>query len=165
MRLTRHTDNALRCLTFLALREDRGATATEIAARMGMSRDHLFKVVAHLAQHGIVVTQRGRDGGVRLAKPAHQITVGHVVRETEESFALVECFTPETNQCPIAPACVLAGTLDRALRAFLDVLDQVTIADLVARPRALEQLLTAPPSASARVKRARRAGPRTRGSR
>ena len=143
MRLTRHTDNALRCLTFLALHPDEAVTAGQVAERMHMSPDHLFKVVARLGELGYVETQRGRSGGVRLARPASRIRVGRVVRDTEESFALVECFTPETNQCPIAPACTLASTLDRALKAFLAVLDDVTIADLVEQPRRLQRLLEA----------------------
>lgn len=141
MRLTRHTDNALRCLIFLATHPERPATAAEIATRLRMSTDHLRKVIASLATLGYVHTQRGRAGGVLLGKPAERVRVGQVVRETEESFALVECFTPDTNTCPIAPACVLATTLDRALRAFLAVLDEVTLADLVRHPRRLEQLM------------------------
>ena len=142
MRLTRHTDNALRCLTVLALHPDQAVTAAEIA-RMRMSPDHLFKVVARLAELGYVKTQRGRTGGVRLARPANRIVVGRVVRDTEESFALVECFAPDTNECPIAPACTLARAQDRALKAFFATLDEVTLADLTAQPRRLEQLMRA----------------------
>jgi Rrf2 family nitric oxide-sensitive transcriptional repressor len=141
MRLTRHTDNALRCLTALALDPEHTLTTTAIARRMHMSSDHLFKVVAHLAELGYVETQRGRHGGVRLAKAPAQVLVGRVVRDTEESLALVECFSPDTNECPIAPACVLASALDRALKAFFAVLDEVTLADLVRQPRRLERLL------------------------
>ena len=141
MRLTRHTDNALRCLTLLALYTEKPMTAAEIARRMRMSPDHLFKVVARLSELGYVETQRGRNGGVKLARPAEKIRVGRVVRDTEESFALVECFSPESNQCPIAQACVLADTLYRALNAFLAVLDEVTIEDLVQHPRRLQRLL------------------------
>ena len=143
MRLTRYTDNALRCLTLLALHPQEAVTVSDISRRMRMSEDHVFKVVRGLAGGGYVTTQRGRSGGVTLALAAEKIRVGDVVRRTEENFRLVECFDPETNQCPIAPACVLAGTLDRALAAFLAVLDEVTVADLVAHPRRLERLLTA----------------------
>ena len=141
MRLTRYTDNALRCLTLLALSPDEPLTASEIARRMAMSQHHLFKVISGLAGLGYVETRRGRLGGVILARPAEHIRVGRVVRDTEETFALVECFSPETNECPIASACELARTLDRALSAFLAVLDEVTVADLVAQPRKLERLL------------------------
>jgi Rrf2 family nitric oxide-sensitive transcriptional repressor len=141
MRLTRYTDNALRCLTYLALHAEAPVTVGDIARRMRVSEDHLFKVVGQLAQLGYVETTRGRSGGVELARRPEQVTVGAVVREMEDNMALVECFNPETNQCPIAPACVLAGTLSRALEAFLEVLDGVTLADLVRQPKRLERLL------------------------
>jgi Rrf2 family nitric oxide-sensitive transcriptional repressor len=141
MRLTRYTDNALRCLTYLALHDGKPARAAEIAKRMGMSEDHLFKVIAGLAAAGYVETQRGRGGGVRLKRGASAITLGEVVRSTEGSFALVECFDPDCNTCPIAPACQLAPALDRALNAFLAVLGGMTLADLVRQPRKLEALL------------------------
>jgi Rrf2 family nitric oxide-sensitive transcriptional repressor len=143
VRLTRHTDYALRCLILLALHPGEPRTVTDIARRMRISEDHLFKVVHRLAAEGFVTTQRGRTGGVRLARAPERIVVGAVVRRLEESFALVECFTPETNECPIAPACALAKTLHTALRAFLAVLDEVTLADIARRRIVLERLLTA----------------------
>ncbi len=144
MRLTRHTDNALRALIYLGIHADEApARIADISRRMGMSEDHLAKVVARLAQLGYVETLRGRDGGVRLAQPPAKIIVGAVVRATEDNLNLVECFDPETNQCPIAPACALAPALDEALTAFLNVLDNYSLADLVAKPRALTRLLVA----------------------
>jgi Rrf2 family nitric oxide-sensitive transcriptional repressor len=143
MRLTRHTDNALRSLIFLALQGEDPCRITDIARRMGMSEDHTAKVIARLSELGYVDTLRGRTGGVRLARPADQINVGEVVRATEDNMALVECFDPETNQCPIAPVCGLAPALDEALGAFLGVLDSYTIADFTERPRALTRRLIA----------------------
>lgn len=144
MRLTRHTDNALRALIYLGIHsDDAPARIADISRRMGMSEDHLAKVVARLAQLGYVETIRGRDGGVRLAKSPAEIIVGDVVRATEDNMNLVECFDPATNQCPIAPACALAPALDEALSAFLAVLDKYTLADLVSKPRALTRLLVA----------------------
>jgi Rrf2 family nitric oxide-sensitive transcriptional repressor len=141
MHLTRYTDNALRCLTLLALEPGRQATVPDIARRMRMSEDHLFKVVGSLSRFGYVDTVRGRGGGVRLARAPEAIVVGRVVRELEDNFTLVECFNPEENQCPIAPACALARALDRALRAFLAVLDEISLDDLVRQPRKLSRLL------------------------
>lgn len=144
MRLTRHTDNALRALIYLGIHSDEApARITDIARRMGMSEDHLAKVIARLAQLGYVETIRGRDGGARLAKPPEEIVVGEVVRATEDNLNLVECFDPATNRCPIAPACALAPALDEALTAFLSVLDRYTLADFIAKPKSLTRLLVA----------------------
>jgi len=143
MRLTRHTDNALRSLIYIALHDEAPSRITDISRRMGMSEDHAAKVIARLADLGFVITLRGRTGGVRLARPAAEINIGQVVRATEDNLNLVECFDPVTNQCPIAPACALAPALDEALNAFLGVLDRYSLADLTAKPRALERLLIA----------------------
>jgi Rrf2 family nitric oxide-sensitive transcriptional repressor len=143
MRLTRYTDNALRALIYIGLHDSVPARITDIARRMGMSEDHTAKVIARLAELGFVATSRGRAGGVRLARAAHEINIGDVVRATEDNLTLVECFDPSTNQCPIAPASALAPALDEALTAFFSVLDRYTLAHLVAKPRGLQQLLIA----------------------
>ncbi len=143
MRLTRFTDNALRALVFLALDPETPSTAREIATRMRLSEDHLAKIIQRLVALGYVETTRGRGGGVRLARPAREINIGRVVRECEDNLNLVECFAPESNQCPIAPVCGLAGVLDEALRAFLAVLDRKTLADFTAHPGAIWRLLPA----------------------
>ena len=76
-----------------------------------------------------------------------------MVRATEDSFALVECFDRERNACVISPACGLRGVLDEALRAFLAVLDRYSLADLVANPgsvRRMRRLLSDPLAIEAR---------------
>ncbi len=145
MRLTRFTDNALRCLLLLGLEPERCITVNEIANRMNMSYEHLVKIVHRLAELGYVETVRGRHGGVRLGKPATDISLGIVVRQTEENLALAECFDPEHNTCPISSACRLAGTLDDALHAFLAVLDEKTLADILEPRAALVPLLVRRP--------------------
>jgi Rrf2 family nitric oxide-sensitive transcriptional repressor len=143
MRLTRHTDYALRTLSFLALHPDGSERITDIARRMGMSEDHCAKVVARLAALGYVETMRGRVGGVRLARAPGDIIIGDVVRATEDNLTLVECFDPLTNQCPIAPACALAPAMGAALDAFFQVLDRYTLADVTARRHAIRQHMLA----------------------
>ena len=74
----------------------------------------------------------GRSGGVSLAREAHQIRIGEVVRSAEVNLRLVECFDPKTNGCPIVAVCELKPVLAQALEAFLSVLDRYTLADLLA---------------------------------
>jgi Rrf2 family nitric oxide-sensitive transcriptional repressor len=148
MRLTRFSDNALRCLVVLGLAPTECITVHVIAMRMNMSYEHLVKIVQRLAELGYVETVRGRHGGVRLAKPATEIRLGKLIRQTEENLTLVECFDPEHNTCPIAPACELAGVLDRALAAFLAVLDEKTLADALQPREQLVSLLRSQPEVS-----------------
>ena len=135
MQLTRYSDYSLRVLIYLALDPERLVTIEEIAQSYGISKAHLMKVVHQLGLNGYVETVRGRGGGLRLARRPEEITVGEVIRSTEENMALVECFDPESSQCAIEPACGLRSVLHEALAAFLAVLDRHTLGDLVARRR------------------------------
>jgi len=133
MRLTLHSDYSLRVLIFLTLKRGQQATIPEIAQAYQISRGHLMKVVHELGKLGYVATLRGRGGGLTLGKPAGSIRIGDVLRKTEDSLALVECFTkPEPGAgCRIEGACRLKGVLAEAQRAFFDTLDKYTLADLV----------------------------------
>lgn len=141
MRLTAYTDFSLRVLIYLALNPDRRPTIAEIAGRYAISRAHLMKVVRHLGLNGYVETVRGKGGGLTLARPLERVTIGEVVRQTEPDVALVACFDPGAPVCVIAPACRLKGKLAEARAAFLKVLDDCTLAEVVANRAALEMLL------------------------
>lgn len=130
MRLTHHADLALRVLMHLALSGDRRVTIQEVSEAFRISRNHLMKVAHQLAGLGYVESTRGSGGGIRLGAAPEAIVIGRVLRDMEPDFGLVECFRPE-NRCIITPACALPRMLDEALRAFLDVLDGYTLADLV----------------------------------
>lgn len=140
MHLTLHTDYALRLLMYLGLNPQRRCTIEEVARHYGISRNHLMKVALTLTQEGFVDSLRGRNGGLRLARLPAQVNVGAVVRKTEDSFALVECFEPATNTCPIARACLLKQPFAEAVQAFLAVLDRYTLADLLGNPGALRSM-------------------------
>lgn len=115
---------------YLALNESRRSTIREISEAYGISRNHLMKVVQRLAVLGYVDSTRGVGGGLSLGRPADDIRLGRVVMDMEPDMALVECMRPD-GQCAISSACRLAGALDRALAAFIDTLNQSTLADLV----------------------------------
>ncbi len=141
MRLTLHTDYALRLLTCLALKPGEIVTISDVAESYGISRNHLMKVAHELGRAGFVETLRGRGGGLRLSRMPEEIVIGDVVRAMEEDFCIVECFAAETNRCRIGPAYRLKHLLKEALDAWLAVLDEATLADLVARPKPLRRLL------------------------
>ena len=134
MRLTFHTDYALRLLMLLALEPEELHTIEAVARRYDISRNHLMKVAQTLAKAGLIDSLRGRGGGLRLARAPEEINLGTVVRATEDSFVLVECFNRERNNCIVTPACGLRGPLQEALDAFLAVLDGYSLRDLVKNP-------------------------------
>jgi Rrf2 family nitric oxide-sensitive transcriptional repressor len=136
MRLTLHTDYALRTLIYLGLRRDRRVSIREIAEAHRISENHLVKVVHNLGRGGFLETTRGKGGGLRLARPPEEIRVGDVVRFTEEDMALVSCFQApaEGGGCALINVCRLQSLLGESLNAFMAVLDSQTLAGLLMPP-------------------------------
>lgn len=141
MRLTLYSDYSLRLLMYCAQHPDRLVTIQEVAGCYRISRNHLMKVAYQLGCKGYLETVRGRGGGLKLARPADKVGLGAVLRDTEDDFALVDCFEGGTNLCPITPACRLKGALGKALKAWFAVLDEYTLADLAGKHPALTRML------------------------
>jgi len=135
MQLNRFTDYAFRVLIYTAVHRDERCTSEAIATAFGISRHHLVKVVNELQHLGYLETSRGRTGGFRLARAPARIRLGDVVRGTEGTLAVVECFDQKVNMCPLTRACGLKGVLGEAFEAFFAVLDRYSLADLVAEPQ------------------------------
>jgi Rrf2 family nitric oxide-sensitive transcriptional repressor len=140
MRLTKFSDYALRVLLLAAAANGRSLTIEETANAYGISRAHLKKVVLLLARTGYLNGIRGRSGGFTLVRAPDQISLGAVLRVTEPDFALVECFSVE-NTCRITCQCRLPQVLNKALNAFLAVLDEHTLQDVLADPGAFTAML------------------------
>ncbi|WP_322630233.1 RrF2 family transcriptional regulator, partial [Paracoccus rhizosphaerae] len=135
MKLTRYTDYALRALIYLAANDGGLASIRQIADAHGISQNHLMKIVQDLGSAGFVKTVRGRHGGLQLARPAAEITIGQVVRHTEDDGAMVDCST-----CRIAEGCGLPTVFAEAREAFLTVLDRCRLSDVARRPDAFRHL-------------------------
>ena len=142
MHITRYTDYSLRVLIYLAAEGDRLATIQEIADSYDISKNHLMKVVHQLNKKGYIETIRGKKGGMRLHMAPQDINIGILVRETEQDLSIVECFSSK-NACKITPVCGLKSMFGEALKAFLEVLDRYTLANVIQdhhRPQLLRLL-------------------------
>jgi len=146
MHLTTYTDYCLRVLMYAGTKKKSLCTIDELAAKYQISRNHLMKVVFQLGKMGYLVNIRGKGGGIKLARKADKINLGDLIRKTEENMELVDCFR-EKGVCPIDSVCVLRRILNEALSEFLAVLDQYTLADLLAPRQRLSRLLGIPVSA------------------
>lgn len=132
MKLTSYTNYAMRSLQLAALKSPELLRVDDVAKIHNLSRPHIMKIVHELGKAGYLETVRGRGGGFRLARPAHEIVVGDVVRITEGPLDVVECFNPDKNTCPLIGVCILSRKIQEATAAFMAVLDDLTIADIAA---------------------------------
>ncbi|MBB4010155.1 iron-responsive transcriptional regulator RirA [Allorhizobium taibaishanense] len=137
MRLTKQTNYAVRILMYCAANKDHLSRIPEIAKAYGVSELFLFKILQPLNKAGLVETVRGRNGGVRLGRAPEKISLFDVVKVTEDSFAMAECFEDDGDvDCPLIDSCGLNSALRKALNAFFAVLAEYSIDDLVkARPQ------------------------------
>ena len=131
MQLTSYTDYSLRALLYIGKHPDRLVTVSEITEHYGVSRNHMVKVVHNLGAHGFIQTVRGKSGGMRIAKKPEEIFIADVVRLTEPHMNIQECFSRETNTCPLIDNCNLMGVLYKARQAFMKVLEEQSLADML----------------------------------
>ena len=138
MRLTRQSSYAIRTLVYCAVNAPNLSHIADIARAHSISELFLFKLIKPLVEGGLIETVRGRKGGIRLGRPAAEITLLDTVKLTEENFAMAECFEGGGDVlCPLADACDLNAALREALGAFFDVLDGYTIADLAGKRKSI----------------------------
>lgn len=140
MQLDKFTDYALRVLVTLAVREPERLSTSAIAQIFGLSEHHLAKVASRLVRDGFVISERGRGGGLKLARLAADTNIGTVVRTLKADSPVVECFG-SNQSCRIMPACGLRTPLQNAQEAFFAVLDKYTLADVTRSQRLLAELL------------------------
>jgi Rrf2 family transcriptional regulator, iron-responsive regulator len=140
VRLTRQSNYAIRTLVYCAVNQPGLSRVADIAKAYAISELFLFKLIKPLVESGLLETVRGRHGGIRLGKPAADITLLETIQLTEENFALAECFEDGAD-CPLIGECDLNGALREALGAFFTVLQGYTIADLAHKKRSLRERL------------------------
>lgn len=148
MRLTTKTNLAARVLMACAFNRGKTLRTSDIAQVSNASLNHLLQVVNGLQAHGFIETLRGRYGGLRLARPPEQVSIGAVFRIFEAGHPFAECFDAETNTCPLSTECRLRGYIARAVEAFYHELDMVTLEDLTRGNCGLEALLNVPETLS-----------------
>ena len=139
VRVTKHTDYALRALIFMAVRPKQRVTTQAIADAHDISLAHLQKIVRALAEGGWIELTRGAGGGAQLAREPGDISIGEVMRSLDDLDGLIECFTSETDNCVLSPACRLKSALRGAQEAFYAHLDELTLAEVI-RGRAAGKL-------------------------
>ena len=126
MRLTKSTSHAIRILIDCTRAGDGLIKVASLSERLEITPQNVFKIVNLLARAGFIEAVRGRNGGAKLARPASAIRIGDVVRATEVTHVEIEDIPHTASR----RGREVNRVLDDALEAFIEVLDQHTIADM-----------------------------------
>lgn len=137
MRISTKGRYAVRVMLDLAL-NDKGECikVKDIANRQGLSEKYLEQIIAILNKAGFVRSVRGAQGGYLLAKEPKDYTVGMILRLTEGSLAPVACLEENADECGRGDACETLQVWKDLYEAINQVVDRVTVADLVEQHRA-----------------------------
>ena len=123
---------ALRLMLDLALNNSgEPVRIKDIAARQEISDKYLEQIISTLNKAGYVKSIRGPQGGYLLTREPEKYTVGMILRLTEGSLAPVACLEDEVNGCPRQGSCATLRLWQMLDGAISDVVDKVTLADLV----------------------------------
>jgi len=141
MQLGKFTDYGLRVLIQLSAIAPEKAPVARIADRLGLSEHHLAKICSRLVQGGFLHSERGRAGGLTLARDAQDIRLGAAIRCLAQETALVECFAAGDSDCRLLPLCGVRQPLAEAQEAFYDALDRYSLADVSQNHAGLRALL------------------------
>ncbi|MCG6202106.1 Rrf2 family transcriptional regulator [Psychromonas antarctica] len=138
MRLTTFTDLGLRTLMYLAqLPAGQLSSVAEVSKVYNISQNHMVKIAGKLKKHGYLTAIRGKNGGICLAQPQADINIGQVIRDMENHLDAVDC---KTSSCQLMANCELKKALSNAMDAFLNVMDDYSLTDLVTNKQQIIQV-------------------------
>jgi len=132
LQINRQTDYAVRVVLALA-KHPHGTrlSSGEIQREMLIPKAFVARIVAHLAERGLVQTFSGRDGGLELPRHASTITLGDVVEAFEGPILLSECMQAKgEDDCPFRANCPVRSKWSRVQAAMLREMASITFEDL-----------------------------------
>lgn len=129
MKLSRLTDYAAVVMAQIARHPEQAHAATDLAEAVQLPHPTVSKTLKMLVRAGLLVSQRGAQGGYRLARAASQITASDIITAIEGPVAMTECSHVD-GDCDLLATCGVADNWQRVSLAIRTLLDSVTLAHL-----------------------------------
>lgn len=129
MKLNHFTDFSMRVLMYLNQQKTKQSSLDGLSDTFQISRNHLIKVVQFLALHQLIITKRGKNGGILIDKKATEIGLGDLIHllEQEES-PVINC---DSKPCLFqSHQCKLKIIFNNAYQIFIESLNQFSLHDL-----------------------------------
>ena len=136
--LNKKTDYGLIAMSCLAAQPDSLHSARNIAQTYGMSPTLLMNVLKTLQRDGLVSSVRGSQGGYRLAKPPHRVSLAQLIESLQGPPKFVACLDKASSNkqpCDLAQRCPVQSPARKVHLKLLEMLDQISLADLIDTPQ------------------------------
>lgn len=134
LQVSRKVDYALRAMIHLAgLPKDTREPLHEVAAKTGVPKDFLAKIVRQLVDAGLVTALRGPNGGNAIARSPETVSFLDVIEAVEGPIQLNVCLD-ESHTCTVAASCTMQAVWRKGQERMLDVYRATTLAELVPAP-------------------------------
>lgn len=140
MKISAKSRYALYLMLALAMQEEGvNLSVKSVAEQRGISEKYLEQIIPLLVRGDLVRSVRGAKGGYHLTRTPDDYTVGMILRAVEGGIAPVSCLNDEVNRCEKCQECVTLDLWEQVDRAISNVVDHVTLADLVDKHRRMER--------------------------
>jgi FeS assembly SUF system regulator len=131
LRISKIIDYGTLVLTYMAGSPDRVFSAADLAATLGLGQPTVSKVLKLLGQHELVKSSRGARGGYVLGRPAHDISIAHIIDALEDQpFGLTECASTP-GACSVEAGCHIRTNWQRINAILRSTLENVSVADML----------------------------------
>ncbi len=138
MQLSQSTEYAIHSLFYLAVNNQRQTVlVSEIAKAQNISESYLAKIFQYLVKAGLVRSYRGAKGGYHLAVPTKDVTLKDIVQAIEGTSPFFTC-DHDRRDCDFAVDCLISSTMKKAEEKLYEILDEVTLEDLVNNAKELK---------------------------
>ncbi len=130
MLITRQADYAVRIVIYLANNPGKTVTASVIAESTGVPKSFLPRIVSTLSNRKIVITEKGKKGGVRLAKSPEDISIYEVIEAIDGIPTMNACIDRE-DACPFTGFCKMHRLWVELQRHIEEKLKSTKVSDVV----------------------------------
>lgn len=131
LRLSKMADYAGAITVHMAAHPQHVHTATSLSANLALTKATVAKCLKTLARHGVLVSQRGVNGGYKLARPASAISVAEIIVAMDGPVQMASCVGGHNGECPIERSCPLSGGWDSLNADIYAMLQRKSVADMV----------------------------------
>ncbi len=137
LKITKRCEYGIMAMRYIAAQQNGNSTAFKtcsarsIADYFNIPPEIMAKILQKLVRKGLIVSQKGKNGGYNLSKKAHDISVGDIIMALEDCMNIVDCSTEKGLSCDQLGVCAIENPMKRIQKDLNNYFNNITLVDLV----------------------------------